>query len=120
MEILQAGWPEPVVRVQSLSESGITSIPDRYVKLPSQRPSSDCSNAAPPDINIPLVDMGLGRGEVRRRISEACQEWGFFQVMNHGMPPELLRKVREMWRSFFHQPPEVKQAYANSPVTYEG
>ncbi|CAI0443711.1 unnamed protein product [Linum tenue] len=29
-------------------------------------------------------------------------------------------RAREAWREFFHQPMEVKQRYANSPMTYEG
>ncbi|KAL5995581.1 Jasmonate-induced oxygenase 2 [Asimina triloba] len=120
MEPLQE-WPEPVVPVQSLSESCAAAIPDRYVKPPSQRPSTALS--AGDGVNIPLVDLGAIRsdeGEIMRKISEACREWGFFQVVNHGVSPELLRRTREVWRTFFHLPLEQKKVYANSPKTYEG
>ncbi|GAA0140729.1 oxygenase [Lithospermum erythrorhizon] len=55
-----------------------------------------------------------------KSISKACRDWGFFQVVNHGVRPELMDQHREIWREFFHQPMEVKQSYANSPKTYEG
>ncbi|MCD7460846.1 hypothetical protein HAX54_044594 [Datura stramonium] len=29
-------------------------------------------------------------------------------------------EARQVWREFFHQPMDVKQAYANTPKTYEG
>ncbi|KAE8695606.1 Alfin-like 1 isoform 1 [Hibiscus syriacus] len=122
-------WPEPIIRVQSLSESGIPMIPDRYVKPLSDRPiinqpESDDNGG---DINIPLIDLtGLSDDKIELspttmdRISSACREWGFFQVVNHGVSPGLMDRARETWRSFFHLPMEVKQGYANSPKTYEG
>ncbi|KAI3757852.1 hypothetical protein L6452_05395 [Arctium lappa] len=111
-------WPEPVVCVQSLSESGDLVIPDQYVKPPLERPSL-CFT----DINIPVIDLaGLvtSRETTMKQISEACREWGFFQLVNHGVRAELVDGAREIWREFFHEPMEVKQKYANSPKTYEG
>ncbi|XP_010543724.1 PREDICTED: flavonol synthase/flavanone 3-hydroxylase [Tarenaya hassleriana] len=133
-------WPEPIVRVQSLAESNLSDLPDsnlpdlpdRYVKPPSQRPSttttvdSDHHRHA----NIPIIDLaGLfsddqalqtDKTSVLEQISEACREWGFFQVLNHGVKPELMDGTREAWREFFHLPVEMKQCFANTPKTYEG
>uniref|UniRef100_A0A0C9QTT9 TSA: Wollemia nobilis Ref_Wollemi_Transcript_10132_1380 transcribed RNA sequence n=1 Tax=Wollemia nobilis TaxID=56998 RepID=A0A0C9QTT9_9CONI len=117
-------WPEPVVRVQSLSESGESVIPDRYIKPPSDRPSL---NSSPSNINIPLIDLSrltnrdhTVREATLKEISNACREWGFFQVINHGLRAELVDGAREVWREFFHESMEVKQKYSNSPKTYEG
>ncbi|KAL8517254.1 hypothetical protein ACS0TY_015475 [Phlomoides rotata] len=116
------GWPEAVVRVQQLSDSGIRVIPDRYVKKPSDRPIPDAR-----EVNIPVIDMERmysGDAEIRRRtaalIDEACREWGFFQVVNHGVGHEMMGRTREAWREFFQLPVGEKQRYANSPTTYEG
>ncbi|XP_022744022.1 probable 2-oxoglutarate-dependent dioxygenase At5g05600 [Durio zibethinus] len=118
-------WPEPIIRVQSLSESGLPSIPDRYIKPPPDRPSLNPTEKS--DVNIPIIDLtGLSGDEnnlpfsTLDQISLACREWGFFQVVNHGVSPGLMDRARETWRSFFHLPMEIKQAYANSPKTYEG
>lgn len=131
-------WPEPVVRVQALAESGLTSIPSCYIKPRSQRPTNTTltPNQTPPqtthdhndvNINIPLIDLEhlssedqVLREEVLKRVSEACREWGFFQVVNHGVSHELMKSAKEMWREFFDLPLEVKEDYANSPTTYEG
>ncbi|KAF2319100.1 hypothetical protein GH714_013281 [Hevea brasiliensis] len=125
-------WPEPIVRVQSLSESCLDEVPNRYIKPPLERPSiksssSSSSFASDDDVNIPIVDLGglYGKDDTLRasilgEISIACHDWGFFQVINHGIKPELLDRGREIWREFFHLPMEEKQKYANSPKTYEG
>ncbi|KAK7311209.1 hypothetical protein RJT34_09195 [Clitoria ternatea] len=120
----QLDWPEPIVRVQSLSETCIGSIPDRYIKPSNDRPAIDSSFG---DANIPIIDLGGlysgdpdARASICSKISEACKEWGFFQITNHGVSPDLMDKARETWRQFFHLPLDVKQQYANSPKTYEG
>lgn len=112
-----AGWPEPVVRVQSLSESGAATIPAWYVKPEAERPASAAGEEEGGG-GIPVVD--LSSPATARAVSEACRDWGFFQAVNHGVPGELLRRARGAWRGFFRQPMEVKQRYANSPATYEG
>ncbi|KAH7677883.1 Flavanone 3-dioxygenase protein [Dioscorea alata] len=117
-------WPEPIVRVQSLSESGITTIPERYIKPASLRPEigTPCSK----DLSIPVIDLsGLKQDQpscnsTMQAISDAVREWGFLQVVNHGVSPALMKKAREDWRNFFHLPMEEKHKYANSPKTYEG
>lgn len=117
-------WPEPIIRVQSLSENCTESIPERYIKPTTDRPSITSSFE---DANIPIIDLGGlyggdpdAQNSIFRQISEACNEWGFFQIVNHGVSPDLMDKARETWRQFFHLPMEVKQQYANSPKTYEG
>ncbi|KAK7286912.1 hypothetical protein RJT34_22266 [Clitoria ternatea] len=134
-------WPEPVIRVQALAESGLTTVPECFIKPRSQRPINTTlvpnqAKSCPQinininnndNINIPVIDMKHVycddkrlREETLERVSEACREWGFFQVVNHGVEHELMREAREVWRGFFHQPIQVKEKYANSPLTYEG
>ncbi|MQM12944.1 hypothetical protein Taro_045864 [Colocasia esculenta] len=120
---LQGEWPEPVVSVQSLLAGGLTAIPERYVKPPSQRPAPRL--VSPTD--LPLVDLGGLTGSTPtefqatvRKISDACKEWGFFQVVNHGVSPDLMKRMMVVWRDFFLLPLEEKRAFANSPRTYEG
>ncbi|KAJ8438713.1 hypothetical protein Cgig2_013759 [Carnegiea gigantea] len=121
-------WPEPIVRVQALSESGLGRIPDRYVKPATERPvGMDPMGDGDGIVDIPLIDLaGLFSGDpamVRTtmgRVAEACQQWGFFQAVNHGVPPYLMDQARHVWREFFHLPMEIKQEYGNSPKTYEG
>ncbi|GLJ26530.1 hypothetical protein SUGI_0513690 [Cryptomeria japonica] len=121
----QAEWPEPIQRVQFIAESGITALPPRYIKPENDRPAIlDPSTSS--EVNIPVIDLGgvrvgeRGRERTMQEIAAACKEWGFFQVLNHGVPLELMRRAREVAREFFSLPLEEKQVYANSPKTYEG
>ncbi|XP_039786562.1 probable 2-oxoglutarate-dependent dioxygenase At5g05600 isoform X3 [Panicum virgatum] len=117
------GWPEPVVRVQAVSDTCGDTIPERYVKPLSERPSlspaaADGAGGGP---NIPVVDLSMPDADATSQaVAAACREWGFFQAVNHGVRPELLRRARAAWRGFFRQPAEVRERYANSPATYEG
>lgn len=124
-------WPEPVVRVQCLSESGIRAIPERYVKRPLDRPCPDHLEFSSADNSelqqIPVIDLQnlYSKDESLKKatfnqLSSACLDWGFFQLVNHGVSHQLMGDIREVWREFFHLPLELKQQHANSPATYEG
>lgn len=114
-----SNWPEPVLRVQSISESGATILPPRYIKPPDQRPADVDSND---EFGIPIIDLGIASDTkaAAAAVSAACKEWGFFLAVNHGVSSELLHRARETWREFFHLPMDAKEAYANNPKTYEG
>ncbi len=43
-------------------------------------------------------------------IARACREWGFFQVVNHGVSQSLIDAVWQNTRHFFDQPTPVKEA----------
>lgn len=122
MSVLR-NWPEPVIRVQSLSESGIRKIPDCFVKPPSDRPCN-FTDPTTTSVNVPLIDLenlnSTKRQETIDLVSHACREWGFFQVANHGVSHDLMDKTRAIWHEFSQLPPEEKQKYANTPLTYEG
>ncbi|KAK9168123.1 hypothetical protein Syun_000263 [Stephania yunnanensis] len=124
VQLQSQDWPEPIVRVQSLSQSGSFVLPPTYIKPPSERP---CHNSLQTNEvgDIPLIDLSgfddeALRGGIFDAVGKACKEWGFFQVVNHGVSPRLMRAVKAAWREFFHSPQEVKEEYANSPNTYEG
>lgn len=123
MNCLQS-WPAPVVRVQSLSDSGMQMIPDTYVRKPCDRPSSlDQNLISGHGDQIPVIDLQdlvSGNPSTLSLLHAACSEWGFFQVVNHGVSHRLMEQALEVWRQFFHLPVEAKQAYANSPTDYEG
>ncbi|KAJ6812006.1 flavonol synthase/flavanone 3-hydroxylase-like [Iris pallida] len=43
------------------------------------------------------------------QVEAACRGWGFFQVINHGVPIELLERVQAAARGFFVLPSEEKR-----------
>jgi hypothetical protein len=113
-------WPEPIQRVQCIAESGIQCLPSRYIRPDDEKPIGH----RVVEEEIPIIDLSGLCDERRRKtmeeISNACREWGFFQVINHGISPEHLVAGSEVSREFFRLPLEEKQKHANDPVTYVG
>uniref|UniRef100_M1BE23 1-aminocyclopropane-1-carboxylate oxidase n=1 Tax=Solanum tuberosum TaxID=4113 RepID=M1BE23_SOLTU len=55
--------------------------------------------------NFPVVDMGLlqteKRPEAMDKIKDACENWGFFEVVNHGISHELLDTVENLTKGHY-------------------
>ncbi|CAL0319429.1 unnamed protein product [Lupinus luteus] len=49
---------------------------------------------------VPVIDFSKLNGEERAQtlaqIANGCEEWGFFQLINHGIPEELLERVKKV------------------------
>lgn len=52
--------------------------------------------------------------ETAKRIHQACRDWGFFYVKNHGVPMKLQQELLELSRKFFSQPVQTKMEIAMS------
>ncbi|KAJ6774171.1 OXOGLUTARATE/IRON-DEPENDENT DIOXYGENASE [Salix purpurea] len=67
---------------------------------------------------IPVIDFSKinGTGEERAKtmaqIANGCEEWGFFQLMNHGIPEELLERVKKVCSEYFKL--EREETFKNS------
>lgn len=69
--------------------------------------------ASVPVIDIAAITKDASGEEAQRavhQIANACREWGFFQVVNHGVSDALIEKVWQQARAFFERPPSVKTA----------
>ncbi|CAN1773167.1 Protein DMR6-LIKE OXYGENASE 1 [Linum perenne] len=59
---------------------------------------------------IPLIDLSAApEMKLVEQIRNACKEWGFFQVINHGVSLEVREKMEAASREFFGQPLEEKR-----------
>ena len=60
---------------------------------------------------LPVIDIeDLARIETRRSIDAACREWGFFQIVGHGIDPSAAAALRREMRAFFALPLAAKHA----------
>ncbi|GLT39993.1 hypothetical protein SLA2020_141560 [Shorea laevis] len=69
---------------------------------------------------IPVIDL-FDTGKLISEIRNACKNWGFFQVTNHGVPSELRIRVERVAKRFFDLPMEEKkkvQRDAMHPMGY--
>jgi isopenicillin N synthase-like dioxygenase len=62
--------------------------------------------------HIPVIDVShLDHDpEVLAALNDACRNWGFFQIVGHGMSEHLLAATHEQMRAFFALPTERKRA----------
>ncbi|CAL9074718.1 unnamed protein product [Musa acuminata var. zebrina] len=56
---------------------------------------------------VPVVD--LTKPDAAARLVDACKEFGFFKVTNHGIPVELMRRLEAEAVNFFSLPPVEKE-----------
>ncbi|XP_059661727.1 gibberellin 2-beta-dioxygenase 8-like [Cornus florida] len=70
---------------------------------------------------LPIIDVSRLNGgefdveECKREIVKASEEWGFFQVVNHGIPGEILDRMRSEQVRVFEKPFEVKEKEEGLP-----
>lgn len=105
--------------VKGLVDAKITEVPRSF-----HYPSSTLSNNTPSDISglnltVPIIDLGeinntSARNDVVSKIKDAAENWGFFQVINHGVPLTLLEDIKQGVRRFHEEDPEVKKNYFSS------
>lgn len=71
---------------------------------------------------VPVIDVGAlvadpsatAAREAVGDIALACRQWGFFQIVNHGVPLELVDFTWQATERFFSQPASVKHAVMRS------
>ncbi|EOA28529.1 hypothetical protein CARUB_v10024745mg [Capsella rubella] len=114
----------------TLTNSGVPQVPDRYVLPPSQRPalgSTSLGTTTTETTTLPVIDLSLLhqpslRSRVIHEINMACKEFGFFQVINHGIPSSVVKDALDAATLFFDLPVEEKMrlvsANVHEPVRY--
>ncbi|KAL1562471.1 gibberellin 2beta-dioxygenase [Salvia divinorum] len=76
------------------------------------------------ECELPMIDLNelklgeLSKRACKKKIARASQEWGFFQVINHGICREVLKKMREEQAKLFAKPFSDKAAYNFSAGSY--
>ncbi|KAL3677790.1 hypothetical protein R1sor_020746 [Riccia sorocarpa] len=75
-------------------------------------------------LEIPVIDLALSDGAERERlckeVAKVAEEWGFFQVINHGVDESLMTRTLDVYEDFFHSPVEEKTKAVISEDSIEG
>lgn len=109
--------------VKTLSESpDLTSIPSSYTF--TTNPNDEIVGDPDDDDPIPVVDYSLlvtgtpdQRAKTIHDIGKACEQWGFFMLINHTVSKSLMEKMVDQVFAFFNLKEEEKQKYAGKEVT---
>ncbi|XP_004488689.1 protein SRG1-like [Cicer arietinum] len=111
-----------VPSVQELAKENISEVPPRYIQ--SQHEGlvlTKIDNI----LEIPIIDMHrllsleFGSSELTK-LHLACKDWGFFQLVNHGISSCLVEKVKLEIQEFFKLPMSEKKKFWQSSEHMEG
>ncbi|XP_057983044.1 probable 2-oxoglutarate-dependent dioxygenase SLC1 [Malania oleifera] len=108
--------------VKNLCDEGISKVPTKYILPPSDRPNCTVkeselkgTSGSGLHLKLPLIDFaelqGPNRSHVLHTLSNACQQYGFFQVVNHGIPEHVTSSMIDVGRRFFDLPLEERSKY---------
>jgi naringenin 3-dioxygenase len=87
------------------------TLESSFVREEDERPKVAYNNFSNeiPIISLAGIDEVDGRRtEICNKIVEACENWGIFQVVDHGVDTKLVSEMTRFAREFFALPPEEK------------
>ncbi|XP_027115648.1 protein DMR6-LIKE OXYGENASE 2-like [Coffea eugenioides] len=128
-EQLESRYQKGVQYLYENSNGIMNRVPTKYILPISERPNSrteDHCNARSTNLNLPVIDcaelQGPDRSQVIQSLAKACEEYGFFQLVNHGISREIIQNMIDAARRFFELSFDERAKYMSSdmfaPVRY--
>ncbi|KAL3376963.1 hypothetical protein AABB24_003406 [Solanum stoloniferum] len=114
-----------VPNVQELAKQQLAGVPPRYIRINDDENQLYNSSVILPHQLAPVIDMKklleIKNDDTElNRFHLACKEWGFFQLVNHGVSSSLMEKVKTEIRAFFDLPMEEKKKFEQEDGDVEG
>ncbi|RDX65823.1 Protein SRG1, partial [Mucuna pruriens] len=106
--------------VKELAKQPIIEVPERYVRPNQDPPILSNTTSFPP---VPVIDLHklLSQDAIQlENLHHACKEWGFFQIINHGVDPSVVEKMKIGVEEFFNLPMEEKKKFWQTPEDMQG
>ncbi|BBG96788.1 gibberellin 3-oxidase 1 [Prunus dulcis] len=92
--------------------NSLHEIPEEYAWTNlNENPSLDSDS-------VPIID--LNDPNASQLISHACRTWGVFQLINHGVPNNVVEDMESVAQSLFSLPAEQKLKVARGPGGISG
>ncbi|KAM3284789.1 protein SRG1 [Capsicum chacoense] len=112
-----------VPSVQEMAKKKLVTIPPRYVR-DDQDHSVASSNKEVPVIDMQRLitsnDHDDSMNIELQKLHFAAQEWGFFQLINHGVSCSVVERMKHEIKEFFNLPLEEKNKFEQLPGDTDG
>ncbi|KAI3973767.1 hypothetical protein MKW92_035342 [Papaver armeniacum] len=123
--LMKLGNGMSVPIVQELAKLTLAEIPSRYICTDENLLTTGAS--VMDHETVPVIDLQnllspepvTGKLELDR-LHSACKEWGFFQLVNHGVDASLMDNVKSEIQGFFNLPINDKMKYGQKDGDEEG
>lgn len=102
--------------VKGLVDAGIVSIPKMFIRPAEELVEELNLFQCQTNTEVPVIDLSNIQDRSRREqivdeVRIASEEWGFFQVINHGIPLTVLDEMIDAVRMFNEQDLELKKEF---------
>ncbi|KAG8370380.1 hypothetical protein BUALT_Bualt14G0111000 [Buddleja alternifolia] len=107
--------------VKGLVDAGVTKLPRIFIHPPELL--HNVTNPNNKQFHFPIIDLdGIRDDSAKRKefvdkVRDASETWGFFQVVNHGIPMEVMEEMLNGVRRFNEQETEIKKKYYTRDFT---
>lgn len=109
-------FDETKTGVKGLVDAGIAEVP-RIFLLPTPEKLNSHQPLSSSEPRLPTIDLeGINEDPIRRReviekVKDALESWGFFQMVNHGIPISVMEEMIKGVIGFHEQDTEVKKQW---------
>ncbi|XVF38437.1 hypothetical protein REPUB_Repub20aG0101700 [Reevesia pubescens] len=112
-------FDETKAGVKGLVDAGIVNIPKMFIRPAEELAAKEVGQI---NIEVPIIDLskiqdGSRYKEIINEVRIASEEWGFFQVINHGIPLTVLDEMIDGVRMFHEQDLELKKEFYSREIT---
>ncbi|KAK0607421.1 hypothetical protein LWI29_014722 [Acer saccharum] len=114
-------FDETKAGVKGLADAGIDKIPRIFYQPPDNYNNAPVSGDT--QFSLPVIDLEgvskdpIQRKEIVERVGNASEKWGFFQVINHGIPVSVLEDMKAGVLRFFEQDSVIKKEWYTRDIT---
>ncbi|CAN1151791.1 1-aminocyclopropane-1-carboxylate oxidase homolog 1 [Linum perenne] len=115
-------FDESKAGVKGLVDSGIKEIPRIFHAPPHFLKDGSPFSPDDPNFKFPIIDLAMVHDPIKRKetvdqIRNAAESWGFFVIVNHGVPKNIQDEMTTRIKEFFELDLEEKKEFYDREQT---